>query len=85
MDDFKIVIDGKECSCAKCDKVYVELDSSVERNDIDYEELNSLVEFFSIPRETISFAMRIKKKSPNYKRMRKFFKKLIKECKQNEN
>lgn len=50
MDDFKIVIDDKEYSCTKCDRVYVELDSSVERNDIDYEELNSLVESFSIPR-----------------------------------
>lgn len=85
MDDFKIVIDGKECSCTKCDKVYVEFDNSTERDDIDYEELSSLVEFFSIPRETISCTMCIKKKSPNYKRMRKFFKKLLKECNQNEN
>lgn len=85
MDDFKIVIDDKEYSCTKCDRVYVELDSSVERNDIDYEELNSLVESFSIPREPISCAMHIKKKSPNYKRIHKFFKKLREECKQNEN
>ena len=85
MDDLKIVIDDKECSCTKCDKVYVELDNSVERNDIDYEELNSLVESFNIPREPISCTIHIKKKSPNYKRIRKFFKKLLKECKQNEN
>jgi len=79
MDDFNIVIDGKEYSCTKCDKV------SVERNDIDYEELNNLVESLSIPREPISCTMCIKKKSHNYKRIRKFFKKLLKECKQNEN
>lgn len=85
MDDFKIIIDGKEHSCTRCDKVYVELDSSVERSDIDYAELNNLIESFSIPRETISCTMHIKKKSPNYKKIHKFFKKLFKECKQDEN
>lgn len=85
MDDFKIVINDKECSCTKCDKVYVELDSSTERSDIDYKELNSLIESFKTPRESISCTMHIKKKSPNYKRMRKFFKKLVKGCNKNEN
>ena len=82
MDDFSIVIDGKECLCTKCDKVYVELDSSVERSDIDYAEIKHLIKSFNIPREPISCTIRIKKKSPNYKRMRKFFKKLLKECTQ---
>jgi len=85
MDDFNIVIDGKEHSCTKCDKIYVELNNSVERSDIDYTELKSFAESFNIPREPISCTFHIKKKSPNYKRMRKFFKKLLKECKQNEN
>ena len=85
MEDFKIVIDGKECSCTKCDKVYVEFDNSTARSDIDCTELNHLVESFNIPREPISCTIHIKKKSPNYKRIRKFFKKLLKECKQNEN
>jgi hypothetical protein len=86
MEDFNIVINGKEFSCIKCDKVYVEIDNqSVERSDIDYTEIKSLVESFNIPRESISCTMCIKKKSPNYKRMRKFFKKLYKECSQNEN
>lgn len=85
MDDFNIVIDSKEYSCAKCDKVYVELDSSAERDDFDYTELKKLIESFNIPKEPISCTMRIKKKSPNYKRMRKFFKKLYNECNQNEN
>lgn len=86
MDDFKIVIDGKEYSCTKCDKVYVELDDSVERSDIDYAELKHLIESFNIPREPISgTTCTIKKGSPNYKRMCKFFKKLYKECSQNEN
>lgn len=85
MNDFSIVIDGKECSCTKCDKVYVELDSSVERSDIDYTEIKHLIESFNIPRESISCTIHIKKKSPNYKRMRKFFRKLLKECNQNEN
>lgn len=85
MEDFKIVIDGKECSCTKCNKVYVELDDSVERSDIDYSELNSLIESFNTSRDPISCTMHIKKRSPNYKRIRKFFKKLLKECNQNEN
>ena len=85
MEDFKIVIYSKECSCTKCDKVYVELDSSAARSDVDCTELKHLIESFNIPRETISCTINIKKKSPNYKRMRKFFKKLIKECNQNEN
>lgn len=81
MDDFNIVIDGKEYSCAKCDKVYVELDNSVERSDVDCMELKKLVEsLINIPRDQISCTMCIKKKSPNYKRMCKFFKKLYKEA-----
>lgn len=81
MEDFKIVIDDKELSCTKRDRVYLELDNSVERSDVDCAELKHLTESFNIPREPISCTIRIKKRSPNYKRMRKFFKKLLKECK----
>lgn len=79
MDDFNVVIDDKECSCTKCDKVYLELNNSTARDDLDYMGLNNLIESINIPIESISCMMRIKKKSPNYKRMRKFFKKLFKE------
>lgn len=85
MDDFNIVIDGKEYSCTKLDKVYVELDNSATRRDIDCTEIKQLIESFNIPREPISCTISIKKKSPNYKRIQKFFKKLREECKQNEN
>ena len=85
MEDFKIVFDGEVHSCTKCDKLYVELDSSTEINDIDCTCLNKLIDSFSIPVELISCTMCIKKKNHNYKRMRKFFKKLIKDSKQNEN
>lgn len=80
MDDFNIVIDNKEYPCVKCDKVYVELDNSVERSDVDCAELKKLVESFNIPRDPISCTMCIKKKSPNYKRMCKFFKKLYRKA-----
>lgn len=81
MDDFKIVIDGKEYSCVKCDRVYIEPDGSSTRSDIDYSELNNLIESFNIPIESISGTICcIKKRSPNYKRMRNFFRKLRKEC-----
>lgn len=86
MEDFKIVIDGKEHLHTKCDKVYVELDSLIERSAIDYAEVDSLIEYFNIPREPISGTICcIKNGSPNYKRVHKFFKKLYKECNQNEN
>ena len=81
MDDFNIVIDGKEYSCTKLDKVYVDLDNSDTRSDINCTEIKQLIESFNIPREPISCTIRIKKKSQNYK----FFKKLREECKQNEN
>ena len=84
MDDFKTVLNDKECSCVKYDRVYLELDGS-SRSDIDYAELNSLIDSLNIPREPISCTMHIKKKSPNYKRICKFFKKTFKECSKNEN
>lgn len=68
-----------------CDKVYVELDDAVERSDIDYTELNHLIESCNIPTDPISCMMHIEKNSPNYKRMRKFFKKLLNEANKNEN
>lgn len=68
-----------------CDKVCIELDDSVERSDIDYTELNRLIESLNIPAEPISCTMRVEKNSPNYKRMSKFFKKLINEVNKNEN
>lgn len=80
MDDFKIVINDKEFSCTKCDKVHVEIDNSIERSDIDCAELNNLIDYFNIKREPISCTIHIKKKNPNYKRMRKFFKKIFKDC-----
>lgn len=85
MDDFKIVIDGKEFSCTKCDKIYVELDNSATKSDVDCAEIKKLIESFNMPREPISCTMHIKKKSPNYKRICKFFKKLFIEHNQNEN
>lgn len=76
MDDFK----GKERRCIKYDEVHIELDNSATRGDVDCTELNNLIESFNIPREPISCTMRIEKKSPNYKRMCKFFKKMFKEA-----
>lgn len=68
-----------------CDKVYIELDDSVERRDIDYIELNRLIESLNIPVEPISCTVRVEKNSLNYKRMCKFFKKLFNEVNKNEN
>ena len=49
MDYFNIVIDDKERrSCAKRDKVYVELDNSTARSGIDCIELKHLIESCNI-------------------------------------
>ena len=61
MDDFKIVIDGKEC--------YIELDNSAARSDINCAELKRLVKSYNIPKESISYTMHIKKNTKNYNRM----------------
>lgn len=64
MGDFKIVINDKERYCIKCDKVYIEPDSSTERSDIDRTKSNSLIESFNIQIEPISYTIHIKKKIP---------------------
>lgn len=68
-----------------CDKIYVELDDLVERSDIDYTELNHLIESLNIPTEPISCAMRIKKKDPNYKRINELFNNIFNKANKNEN
>ena len=68
----------------KHDKIYVELNDATERSDLSYTEIQKMIESWNIPRVPISLAMRIEKKSYNYKRMRKFFNKLFNEISKNE-
>lgn len=72
-------------SMIMCDKVYIEIDGSTERLDLDHTEIQKMIEVCSIPTESISCTMHVEKNSPNYKRMRKFFKKLFNEANKNEN
>lgn len=85
IDDFKIIINDKEYSCTKYDKVCIEFDNSATRSNIDCTELKHLIESCNVPRESITCTIHIKKKNPNYKRMCKFFKKLLREHSVNEN
>jgi len=66
MEDFKTVLNDKESSCVKCDKVYIEFDSA-SRSDVDCTELKNLIDSFNIPREPISGTIHIKRNSSNYK------------------
>ena len=66
-------------------KIYVELNDSTERSDLSYTEIQKIIETCNIPINPTPCTMCIEKKSYNYKRMRKFFKKLLKEHNQNEN
>lgn len=83
MDDFKLVIEGKEYSCTKCGRVSIELDNTPTRSDIDFAEVLRLCESFRPPKEeSLSCTMSIEKGSPEYERANELFEKLRKECEQ---
>lgn len=77
-DDVKIIFDGKELKDLRNEKVYIELDNSVERTAIDITEIQELSQKLSqvLPsRNSISGSgtMNIKKNTENYRRMQDFF------------
>ena len=70
MEDFNVIIDGREIHCAR---VYVKFIEPVERTD--YTELKKLADLNWTPKE-ISGTMYIDKEDPNYQRMCEFFESL---------
>lgn len=69
MDDVKIIFNGKELKDLRNEKVYVELDNSVERTAADLTEIQKLP-----VNNSISGTMHIKKNTENYRNMQEFFK-----------
>lgn len=72
-DDVKIIFNGKELKDLRNEKVYVELDNSIERTAVDITEIQKLSQDLPI-RDSISGTMHIKKNTENHRRMQEFFK-----------
>jgi len=72
----KIIFNGKEVKDLRNEKVYVELDNSVERTEIDFTEIQKLSQKPPI-RDSISGTMHIKKNTDNYRNMQEF----LEDCK----
>ena len=76
MENMKIIFNGNEVKDLRNEKVYVELDNSVERTTVDITEIQKLSQELPI-RESISGTMHIKKNTENYRNMQE----LLEDCK----
>ena len=72
----KIIFNGKEVKDFRNERVYVELDNSVERTAVDITDIQKLSQELPI-RDSISGTMHIKKNTENYRNMQEF----IEDCK----
>ena len=68
-----IIFNGKEVKDLRNEKVYVELDNSVELTKVDLTEIQDLLEIQKLPRKEISGTIHIKKNTENYRNMQEFF------------
>lgn len=85
--NMKIIFNGKEVKDIRNEKVYAELDNSVERTHVDITEIQNIdiTEIQNIditkmqksPRDSISVTMHIKKNTENYRNMQEF----LEDCK----
>lgn len=76
-EDVKIIFNGKELKDLRNEKVYVELDNSVERTAVDITEIQELSQNLSQKspiRDSIYGTIHIKKNTENYRNMQEFFK-----------
>lgn len=73
MEDLKIIFNGKEVKDLRNEKVYVELDNSIERTAVDITEIQKLSQNLPM-NNSISGTMHIKKNTENYRNMQEFFK-----------
>ena len=71
-EDVKIIFNGKELKDLRNEKIYVELDNSVELTAVDLTEVQELSQNLPI-RDSISGTMHIKKNTENYRNMQEFF------------
>lgn len=75
-ENVKIIFNGKEVKDLRNERVYVELDNSVERTAVDITDIQKLSQELPI-RDSISGTMHIKKNTENYRNMQEF----IEDCK----
>lgn len=73
MEDVKIIFNGEEVKDLRNEKVYVELDNSVEQTEINFTEIQKLSQNLPI-RDSISGTMHIEKNTEDYRNMQEFFK-----------
>ena len=71
-DDVKIIFNGKELKDLRNEKVYIELDNSVERTTVDITEVQKLLQNLQ-NRDSISGIMHIEKNTENYRNIHKLF------------
>ena len=77
-EDIKIIFNGKELKDLRNERVYVELDNSVERTNVDLTEIQKLLEKQKLPTSSpISGTMHLKKNIENYRNMQEF----LEDCK----
>lgn len=78
-DDLKIIFNGKELKDLRNEKVYVELDNSVERTTVNMTEIQNIdiTEMQKSPRDSISGTIYIKKSTENDRDMQEF----LEDCK----
>lgn len=74
-DDVKIIFNGKALKDFRNEKVYAELDNSVERTPVDITEIQKLLQNLqNLPnRDSISGTMHIEKNTENYRNIQKLF------------
>lgn len=68
----KIIFNGKELKDLRNEKIYVELDNSVERTAADLTEIQKLSQNLPM-NNSISGTIHIKKNTENYRNMQEFF------------
>ena len=66
-ENVKIIFNGKEVKDLRNEKVYVELDNSVELTKVDLTEIQKL------PKKEISVTRHIEKNTENYRNIQKLF------------
>lgn len=76
MENMKIIFNGNEVKDLRDEKIYVELDNSVERTTVDITEIQKLSQELPI-KESISGTMHIKKNTENDRNMQEF----LEDCK----
>ena len=73
-EDIKIIFNGKEVKDLRNERVFLELEDSTERTEVDLTEIQKLLEIQKLPKGSpISGTIHLKKNTENYRNMQEFF------------